>query len=303
MMRWPDFLIIGAAKAGTTALYHYLRQHPDIFVSAVREPNYFGLDRSPVSFCGPGDQETIGLNSISEQAAYLRLFEGASEAQQAGEVSPLYLYSPSAASRIYEANREAKLIVMLRHPVDRAYASYLHLVRDGREPLPSFETALEAEATRIEAGWEHLWHYRSMGFYGVQLARYLSFFDRSQLLVVLHEEFKQAPETILKACFSFLDVDPFFKPDMSRRPNQSGIPRSKWVQRLLQHTGPVKQQVVQRLPERWRGAAVTRIQRLNLRRPSMSVKTRRVLQEAYQVDIERLQGLIDRDLAKWLIQN
>ena len=107
-MRWPDFLIIGAAKAGTTALYHYLRQHPDIFACAVREPNFFGLDRLPASYCGPGDRETIGLNSIFEQAAYLRLFEGASEAQQAGEVSPLYLYSSSAASRIYEVESGCK---------------------------------------------------------------------------------------------------------------------------------------------------------------------------------------------------
>ncbi len=300
-MRWPDFLIIGAAKAGTTALYHYLRQHPDIFACPVREPNYFGLNRSPASYCGPGDQDTIGLNSIADRAAYLDLFKGAGVGKKAGEVSPLYLYSPSAARRIYEANPSMKLIVILRHPADRAYASYLHLVRDGRESLGSFEAALEAEGGRIEAGWEHLWHYRSMGYYASQLDTYLEHFDRSQLLILLTENFKRKPDVILKSCFSFLDVDPMFKPNMSRRPNQSGIPRSRWVHRLMQQTGPLRRGLVQRIPERWRGTVVTRVQQLNLRRPSMPVKTRRVLQEAYRTDIERLQGLIERDLEQWLV--
>jgi hypothetical protein len=138
-----------------------------------------------------------------------------------------------------------------------------------------------------------------MGRYADQLERYLARFDRRQILVMLHEHFRRHPKAVLEACFSFLDVDPTFKPDLSRRPNRSGIPRYRWVHRALSVTGPFKRRLVRWMPERLRGLAVTGIQGINLRRPPMNPQTRKRLLDSYREDMRRLETMIGQDLSHW----
>ncbi len=309
-MRFPDFILIGAAKSGTTALFYYLAQHPEVFASPVREPNFFALQNHKAQrtaganlatlFTGPGDSETVGRNSVADQHAYHALFEKTQPGQVAGEVSPLYLYHPDAAGNISRQIPDCKLIVVLRDPVARAYASFLHLRRDGREPCDRFEEALALENERRAAGWEHLWHYEAMGRYAAQVERYLARFPREQLLFLLHDDFVADAPAVLAQCFAHLGVDTAFKPDFSRKLNQSGIPRLQPVQQFLSGRSVFKNLLVRYLPAQIRGRLVSGVQRMNLARPVLEKTIADRLRAAYRDDILKLQDLIDRDLSAWL---
>ena len=299
-MRWPDFLLIGAAKSGTTALFNFLKQHPDIYGCPVLEPNFFALEGSNQVFAGPGDGRTIERNSVRDKQAYQQLFSDASEAQCVGEVSPLYLYHEEAPARIKQYVPNMRLICVLRNPIDRAYASYLHLQRDGREPSHSFEEALVKESIRVDKGWEHLWHFRRMGCYATQLQRYVEHFDREQIKLFLYDDFQADPGAVVRACYAFLGVTTDFAPDMSRRFNPSGIPRSDYLQQMVSGQGTVKQILKRLTPTRLRGRIFSTIQRVNLTRPDMQAATRKELIDWYKDEINALADLIGRDLSHWL---
>ena len=153
----PNFLIIGSAKAGTTSLHYYLNQHPEIYMTAVKEPRFFALEGKNLNFSGP-DKDIINSTSVTTYEEYIALFEEVSSEKAIGETSPLYLYSEKAIQRIHHYLPDVKLIVILRNPIDRAFSCYTHLLREGYESL-SFADSLKAEEGRIHDNWAHLWHY------------------------------------------------------------------------------------------------------------------------------------------------
>src|SRR3954451_24911674 len=208
----PNFIILGAAKAGTTALYHYLKQHPQVGMSRIKETNYFALAGDPLDFRGPGDRDYIGRFSVTTADGYRRQFLGCEGAVAIGEASPLYLYSPKVPPRLKEAVPDAKLIAILRNPVDRAYSAFLHLVRDGRETVLDFGEALRLEESRIRDHWEHIWHYKNIGLYYQQLQRYFDLFDRGQIRVYLYYDFRTDPVGMLRDLFRFVGVDEGYTP-------------------------------------------------------------------------------------------
>ncbi len=151
-MTLPNFLVIGATKSGTTSLYTYLKQHPEVYMP-MKEPNFFALEgREPPFFRGPEGWKEPSQKRITDLEGYRTLFAGASGEKAMGEVSPLYLYAPQAAYRIRRYVPEAKLVAILRNPVERAYSAYMHLVREDREPL-GFAEALKEEERRIQSNW------------------------------------------------------------------------------------------------------------------------------------------------------
>lgn len=299
-MVMPNFLIIGAAKAGTTALYYYLKQHPQIYMSPVKETNFFALEGEKLNFRGPGDHEAINSFSITDLESYLLQFQEVSNEIAIGEASPLYLYSPKAPERIKFYIPNAKLIAILRNPVERAYASFLHLIRDGRESFTDFTQALQEEEARIQNNWEHIWHYKQMGFYYNQLKRYYDTFAPGQIKVYLYEDFKTRPVSVLQDIFRFLGVDDTFIPDMSIRPNVSGIPKSKVMHSFLTKPNLIKTILKPFFPARLRQRIVTSLKNRNLVKPELSPEIRRYLIQVYKEDIMKLQDLIQRDLSKWL---
>src|SRR5947209_2632070 len=126
----PTFLIIGAMKSGTTALYHALRQHPDIWMSPEKEPHFFAFEDQEIPYAGPRDRYILESMTVRDIAAYRRLFEPGAAKAAAGEASVMYLYLPHVPPRVKERVPTARLIALLRNPVDRAYSSYMHMVRD-----------------------------------------------------------------------------------------------------------------------------------------------------------------------------
>jgi hypothetical protein len=297
----PNFLMIGAAKAGTSSLYAYLRQHPDVFLSEVRECDFFALEGERPSFTGPGDGIAF-RRYITTVDRYQKLFRRAAERRAVGESSDLYLYSPVSCERIRRYLPDVKLIVVLRNPVDRAYSQYKHLVRDGREPLATFEQALAAEESRIASGWHPIWHLKARGFYSAQLAGYLDVFPRDRIAVHLYDDFVAEPRRVLRALYEFLDVDPGFAPDMSLRYNVSGSPRSRLLHAFLARPLAVKDAVKPLLPAPVRHRLRAKLMNRNIvpDRSSISRDTRQALVALYREDILRLQALINRDLCHWL---
>lgn len=295
-MTMPNFLIIGAAKAGTTALHEYFQQHPQIYMTPGKETNFFAFEGEEINFYGPGD-EVLKDFSITDLSTYQAEFAGVTKELAIGEACPSYLYYPQAAARINQYIPDARLIAILRNPVDRAYANFLHIVRDDREPHSDFALALKDEPVRIANNWEWFWHYIQLGFYGKQLQRYYEMFAPSQIKVYLYEDLKENPIALLQDIFRFLEVDDTFVPDMALRPNKSGMPKNKLFHQLLTKPNPLKTLLKPLFPAKIR----QKIQHQNLNTPKISEEVRQQLLELYRADILQCQDLIDRDLEPWLV--
>jgi hypothetical protein len=197
---------------------------------------------------------------------------------------------------------EAKLVAILRDPAERAYSSYLHMRRDGREPCSSFELALKEEDARIAANWEPLWHYTKMGFYYTQLKHYYEKFPRDQIHICLYDDFEERPSEVVERIFRFLGVDAAFQPDMSIRHKVSGTPRSKALHMLLSQPNPAKALAKRVLPVGMRGRIYAGLMRSNIvaHKDELRPETRAALRRLFADDIEQLSTLIGRDLSAWL---
>jgi len=288
---WPTFLILGAPKAGTTALYHWLGQHPEVYVSPVKQPHFFaGLEPR---FRGPGD-EALNRELVTSEAAYLRLFQGSEGARARGEASPFYLfYAERAVPRIRRQLPECRLVVLLRDPVERAWSGYLHLVRDGRETL-AFGEALAREAERRALGWEPLWYHRALGQYAEQLEVVLGAFPQGQVGVWLYDEMRDRPLGFFQEVCRFLGVRDDFRPQFTRH-NQSGVPRSPLLHALLVRLrAPHLAKAL--LPE---PVAQWVVRHYLVRRPPPEAEARE-LAASFQDGLRRLQALLpDKDLRPW----
>jgi hypothetical protein len=299
----PNFLVLGAAKSGTTSLYRYLATHPEIYMSPVREPRYFAFPETRPILIGPkGIRRNQDPVIIWKTEDYLRLFEGRTSEPAAGEISPPYLYCECSPGAIQKMIPHAKLIAILREPSDRAFSQYCNNRRNGREPLRDFAAALAAEDKRIAAGWWYIYHYRNRGFYVKQLKRYLELFPREQMLVLLYDDMVADCDGLLEKICTFLGVDANYRFDTRERHNiNNGIPRSLLFNRFLNSVGPMKQLVRALIPADVRLSTFQKMSDLNLGpKPLFDPNLRRELVSAFRPDVLELQKLIDRDLSAWL---
>ncbi len=305
-MTMPNFLIIGATKSGTTSIYRYLQQHPQIFVPPnVKETNFFAYENQEIAFKYWGPPPTTTLNAIRDLPTYQALFASpkAQKATAVGEVSPYYLYNQQAAQRIQAYIPHAKLIAILRHPADRAYSNYLHLIRDGREPHQNFAQALAAEPQRMADGWAWDYYYRDMGHYASQLTRYYELFPAAQIRIFTFEAFTAQPTHVLQEMFRFLDVDDAFQPDTSFRDNVSGYPKNRALQRFIDQPNLAKPLIRRLVSEKWRQKIATQLRRKNLQKPTLDPALRAALTADYRADIEALMALTGQDFAAWLVDD
>ena len=297
-MVMPNFLILGAAKAGTTSLYYYLSQHPQIYMSPVKEPMFFALEGEKLNFQNPG--RGINYNAITELEAYLKLFQNVTTEVAIGEASPLYLYDRKAPQRIKHYIPDAKLIVLLRNPVERAYSAYTHQVREKYEPL-SFAEGLAEEKNSIRNNWDYLWHYCQAGYYYPQLKRYFDIFPLEQIRVYLYEDFQANSVNFVQNVYRFLGVDDTFIPDLTKM-NVSGIPKSRFLHHLVNRGNWVRKTLKIFLPQQLRSNVAQKIREWNLKeKPQVSLEIKEQLGKQYEEDILKLQKLIQRDLSPWLL--
>ena len=156
-IKLPNFIVIGAPKSGTTSLFYYLGQHPDIYLPVRKELHFFSYEELSKRNHGPGDAEIVG-NLCATYEQYVAHYRDVKTERAIGEVSPSYLYYSASAERIYSMLGSIKIIAILRNPIDKAYSQYMHLKRDGREDL-DFTHALREECRRQGMGWSDIWYY------------------------------------------------------------------------------------------------------------------------------------------------
>lgn len=293
-IRLPNFIVIGAMKAGTTILYDALDQHPQVFMSAIKEPYYFCVDEF-----GETANTLEGANaSITNLDEYSRLFAEADKAIAVGEASTAYLHTPGTAERIHDLIPDVKLICMLRDPVERAYSHYLFLIRKGIETEPDFRNAYRREEERIVSNVS-FGQYLNIGLYYKHLVRYLCIFPRDQVGIYLFDDLRHDEENFYVDAFSFLQVNPHYRPVTDIQRNPSGIPKNKWLNNLISRPNPVRDFLQPRLP-RSLYRLITKLRDKNLSKPALAPDMRRELVTFYREDVEALQLLLDRDLSHWL---
>ena len=296
--RFPDFLVIGAHKCGTTALYRALREHPEIHMSRVKEPRYFALEGNPPSYQPPRDG--YGIADLTE---YLALFDHAHPEQVAGEASPIYTswHSPErTAQNILRRIPNVKLIVILRQPAIRAWSEYNYMRQQGAEPIRTFAEALAAEDRPERADWFPDMFYFRTGLYATILSHYFHIFSREQLHVILYDDYERDAAATLKAVFEFLGVSEDFSPDTTIRHNKTWHVRSDRLERLTKRLEKPTGKVLY-LPDFQRRWTLRQLKRFNRSPPpALSEAMYRELTERYREDILQLQDLIHRDLTLWL---
>ena len=285
----PNFFIVGAAKAGTTSLHAYLQQHPDVFMSGLKEPHYFS------SFAVKKQFDNF-MPVIRDPGEYQDLFAGSESCKAVGDASPSYLCDRHAASRIKSAVPDAKIIISLRNPVQRAFSQYLMEYHEGNE-TESFAKALRKDELRPEKGWGVSFQYVDLGLYADQVERYLEVFGPKNVLVILFEDFvRDIPAAMLQIA-GFLDIDPAGFPESAFVKAHNPFEESRGrIARLILRCRPVRVIAKKWFPQGLRTAVRDRFLFKETAKPKLDDNIRRELASRFEIDLSRLEQLLDRDL-------
>lgn len=282
MSRAPNLFVVGVARAGTTSLSHYLDQHPEIFMSPVKEPYFFSSyhpDWVPVS-------QTL--------FSYMSLFAGATTEKYLGEASPAYFWDEDSPQAIKDASPDARIIISLRDPVKRAYSEYLLLRRSLEDWRPTFSEAVQEEIALdpSERGINPQYNYVDRGYYAARVERYFEIFGAERVHVLFFEDFAKSTRTEMQRVFEFLQLDPEPARSIAIVPqNQGGAPRNRLAAVLLYSKQLRK---VGRLVVPARGRP--RVERSLMQRGKMDVdeQTRQRLYELYADDWMQLKELLGK---------
>jgi hypothetical protein len=278
-LRWPNLFVVGAPKGGTTTLWRYLDEHPDVFMSPVKEPNFF-LDPTPPV-------------KVPTEDAYLRLFSGADDERWLGEASGRYFSDPTTPVLIKARVPDARIMIALRDPVERAYSSYWHDVKFGIEHRPFAEVVGEQlDDSRLPVGADPEKKHVYLGFYSQHVARFVDVFGDAVRVGFL-EDLHADPAGEAASIFEFLDVAPELAQQTSPGAhNVFAQPRNRLAARLM--ASPRARAGGRAVfPEPLR----TWVEDLVLRRgrkPSLDPALRARLQAAFEADRETLERLLGR---------
>jgi hypothetical protein len=311
----PNFFVIGAAKCGTTTLYNFLEQHNEVYMSPIKEPHFFCSDIRIENFSDEYKKYVasrgINFNEYIESdlkkkhwewyvdnlEGYLKLFKNVNQEKAIGEISNGYLFSTVAANEIKSRYPEAKIIMILRNPIERAYSHYLANLRDGRTTLP-FVDEIKFDNNKTRKGWCISHNYIEMGLYYNQVKRFLDTFPKNQILIFLNEELKSDPKNVGERIFEFIGVNPHAAINYKAKQNEAKIPKSAKLIKFLTQTG-IKRKIFHLLPE----STKVKIKPLFFEKgavPKMSTENKKWMLHFFEDDIKKTQSLIERDLSNWL---
>ncbi len=300
-MKLPEFFIVGSPKCGTSAMFAYLSEHPDIFMPAFKEPHYYGSDLKWAD-----EYPSISVRNTED---FHKQFEDAKPEQKVGEGSIWYLWSKKAATEIYEACPHAKHIIMLRNPVEMMYSLHNNFIISHNEDIEIFEDALDAEEDRAKgnripdsAWFPEALQYRKVCHYSEQIERYINVFGKENILVLLFDDFiKETPE-IYKKTLQFLDVRDDFVPDFKQVNVAKGF-RSKTLHNLLgKPPKSFKWAVKKILPQKIRPVVASLLKTANktiATKQPINEETRKKINQEFLPEFDRLSKLLDRDLSCW----
>jgi hypothetical protein len=293
--RMPNLFIVGAAKAGTTALYDYLAQHPQVFLSRVKEPMFFSRE----------EYYARGLDWYEDF-----YFRGAENYPVRAEATPHYLYwSEKVAPRIKEVygERSIKFIVSFRDPVSRAYSWYWNMVREGREEL-DFDEALRVEEHRLEQNRNELYQLGSMVYgysagsrYVSLLQPYLELFSAEDFFFVFQDDLKSRVNETCANIFEFLGIESSIQISSSNR-NPAAMPRSRLLHKTLRQRSLLKEFIKPFMPGRVRRRVKSKMLQANLKETPyapLDPQLAHDLRLSYRTEIEKLEKITGRELSSW----
>lgn len=294
-----DFFCVGVAKAGTTTLHDLLSLQDSISLPERKETNYFsfGISGKP-AFTGPLDNSSVNEPTITSFEEYVDDFNH-EPGHLIGEVCPSYSLD-GVANNIHEHNPEAKIIILLREPVSRAYSNYQHLVRDGRE-LASFEDALAAEEERLAKGWEWFWGLKSNSLYFDFVKEYIDKFGKENVKILFFEDFVKDQEHHVKAVMEFIGLDPALARYEEFNSNKSGIVSGKWrfVHRILLAEGALNSMLRVVLPSALRKNLGFLLKSFSTVKGEVSPDTKARLSREFSSDLNQLNELIGGRVGEW----
>ena len=295
VMRKPDFFIVGAPKCGTTAIYAYLKGHPEIFLPNCKEPHFFGADIPHPRRLTPEE--------------YISLFAEARDEKRLGEASISYLFSQVAATEIREFNPSSRIIIMLRNPVEMLYSWHSQLLFLGIENVSDFERALNLEEKRKQGLCRpdpdvapQAYYYREVVRYTPQVRRYLDTFGRERVHIIIFDDLRSDRVRVFRETLRFLAVTDDFQAEL-KVVNPNKVVRSGNLQTFLRQPPPFVQALARALmPRRVREVLYDRARRLNTSykpRPPMDPELKKRLRAEFAPDVEELGALLGRDLSQW----
>jgi len=299
----PNFLLVGAARCGTSSLYNYLRQHPEVFMPGNKELRYFVSENYLNISPEDPHHDSITEKTIYEWQDYLDFFKDAADYKAIGEASVTYLYYyETSIPKIKEYLGDINILILIRNPVDRALSAHNYLVMRNLEHL-SFEECLMLESKRMENNWIPMRYYVDLGMYYNQVKAFMKYF--SNVNITLNRDLENKPEESMKRIFNFLDVDETFIPNLSTRHNISGKPKSEKIHdivlgrgRLHQFAKPIVKFI---LPDKLLRKIKKKMKEDNiLRNAVISTELRAKLIDVFKPDILKLQDLIQKDLSDWI---
>jgi hypothetical protein len=293
----PNLLVAGVMRSGTTSAYRYLEEHPDVFMSQVKEPMFLAFDGAPPKFTGPGDD---GLNQrvCTDLDGYRALFAPGATARWRGEASAMYVYLPAVLDSLARYDIEPFVLIFLRDPADRAQSAFDYLRRQGREPLATLADGLDAEPERRRLGWSPMWHYLAAGMVADQVRAWRDAVGSDNLMPIFYEDLEREPRATFRAVFERLGVDPDAPIDYVVH-NQSGTARSVVLERLTRTKGRWRRRVKRALPAGARHAFERLRERNIVGTRGIDPQTRGRIVEAVAPDVQRLEDLVGRDLSAW----
>ncbi len=295
----PNLFIVGPAKSGTTALYWYFKSHPQVYTTPVKETNYMAFCEGLPPLAGPGDYKEIAAASATTLDDYCALFAGRRDEPVAVDVSPSYMHYPQAAKKIAELCPHAKIVIVLRNPVECSFSMYSMLRRDNRETCRTFQEALGRIQQRTTAGWDMRWNYLNSHLFARHVAQYLELFPASQLFIRRYEQLNRRPHEFYAELCNFIQVDPIDVESANKRVNVGAMRRDmlrtrkagRWMLRALGVPGLL-------LPPSWRQSVRRRL--LDVPALEMTAEDRKLLVDFFAEDISRLGELLSWDLSDWL---
>jgi len=307
-----DFFLVGAAKSGTTAVSEWLAAHPSVYLAPIKETNYFSTDIEVNDFSPEYVQNTfldldnyfareelpqVHISFIRREEHMNRLYRDATSGAILGECSTSHLYSLAAARNIHAHNDQAKIVIILRNPIDRAFSHYLMARKYGFTAL-EFREAIRKDLQAKKKGWGISELYVDLGMYSRQIQRYQELFPPGHMHIIKYDELLQSPERTFQTLCLFLGI-PAIPLPKTKKANSAGLARMEHLNLWLTRSG-LKKGMSGLFPSKMK-ESLKKFYYTDVNLPSLTEEDRRFMYDIFKDDIERTARITGLDLNSWMI--
>lgn len=310
----PTFIVVGANKGGTTSIYHYLKQHKQVYLSPIKEPHFFSQDidinlfkkefahnkLQDIEKYVSGDmKEEYHAAFIRDIEQYKKLFSRVQDQKAIGELSTSYLYSKVAAKEIKTLLPDCKIIICLRNPFERAYSHYRMNLWTGNSNEFDFYKALIEDFNHTPKVWGNAHLYTEIGLYYEQVKRYLDVFGKENVKIIFTEDMKKNAPQVIKELYEFIGVDSSFIPDTSTRYNEVFTPKYKNITWFLNKSG-IRPLMKRLSPQFLKNIVVKVFYKGKGEKGEIPENAKQFMKEKFSDDISKLSLLLNKDLSNWI---